>query len=398
MGEAARLLSILEATARLPTAPYHEGEVIAHAEAFAAANGLHARRDRFGNVVLRTPAAAPAAGAAGHTGRPGGALVLAAHMDHPGFEITDTSKGLVEARWMGGVEPEYFGGARVRVFSSPPTTGVCVRAELHAERRRVDRMFLDLEGEARVGDHGTWNVLEWDLDGPLVHTRAADDLAGCAAVLAALAALAADATPAFGLLTRAEEVGFVGALGAVAGGAARPAGIPPGAPILTVEASHARGRVRQGDGPVIRVGDRQGVFDPGLCRLLHDVAESIRARHADFVFQRALMDGGTCESTPYNLHGHPSAGIALPLGNYHNRADDEAGPGAASRRLAAETIHVADFFGAVTLLVETARAVATAPGDAPAWTAALARHRDALAEDVAPGLRRMESDGLAGEG
>lgn len=367
---AARLLELLEDTARLPTAPFHEGEVIEHAERWAAKAGLTARRDGYGNVVLESVAG----------GDP--AVVFAAHMDHPGFEISDTSGALIEARWMGGVEPDYFPGAKVKVFSDPPTRGVCVRTEQHAERRRVDKMFLDLEGDVKVGDPGSWNVPEWHLEGALVHTRAADDLAGCAAVLGALTALANDGVAACGLLTRAEEVGFVGALGAM-----RADTVPAGPPIIVIEASKAQGRVRQGDGPVIRVGDKNGVFDAGLCRFLGDVAESIRDRHSDFDWQRALMDGGTCEATPYALFGRTSAGIALPLGNYHNRSDD-------GRRLTAETIHLGDFFGCVVLMVEAARRLADpaegGPGDS------LGVYRRDLVAKARQGLERLEGDGLSG--
>ena len=307
-------------------------------------------------------------------------VVFAAHMDHPGFEISDVSGALTEAKWMGGVEPDYFPGAKVKVFSDPPTTGVCVKTELQAERRRVDKMFLDLEGEVKVGDSGSWNVPEWHLDGALVHTRAADDLAGCAAVLGAVTVLAAEGIPTCGLLTRAEEVGFVGALGAM-----RADTVPAGTPILAIEASKAVGRVRQGDGPVVRIGDKSGVFDAGLCRFLGDVAESIRDRHADFQWQRALMDGGTCEATPYSLFGRPSAGIALPLDNYHNRSDD-------GRRLAAETIHVGDFFGCVVLMVEAARQLADPDAAGPGKS--LSAYRRSLVSNAREGLERLEGDAL----
>ena len=369
--DASRLLQLLEATARLPTAPFHEGEVMAHVEAWAEASGMVTTRDSFGNVrVESSPGAAPA-------------VVFAAHMDHPGFEIAATDGALVEAKWMGGVEPDYFPGAKVRVFSQPPTTGVCVRTELHPERRRVDTMFLDLEGEVRVGDAGSWNVPEWHLEGAMVHTHAADGLAGCAAVLAALTTLATDGVPALGLFTRAEEVGFVGALGALAEEA-----LPAEAPVLSVEASKAVGAVRQGVGPVLRVGDKQGVFNAGLCRLLLDVASSIHARHSDFQWQRALMDGGTSEATPYSLHGLRSAGITLPLGNDHNRSED-------GRALRAETVHLGDFFGAVVLMVETARRLADTEGDAAGR--ALSDQRDAMQARAQAGLERLRGDGLAGD-
>ena len=339
--------------------------MIAHCLGWAANNGLTVRRDSYGNVALDSVAGADPV------------VVFAAHMDHPGFEISDVSGALVEAKWMGSVEPDYFPGAKVKVFSDPPTTGVCVKTEQFPERRRVDRMFLDLEGPVNVGDSGSWNVPEWHLEGALAHARAADGLAGCAAVLGAVTVLAAEGVPSCGLLTRAEEVGSIGALGAMCAGT----------PILSIAASKTVGPVRQGDGPVVRVGDKGGVFDAALCRFLGDVATSIKDRHADFEWQRALMDGGTCEATAYSLFGRPSAGLALPLGNHHNRSDD-------GQRLTAETLHVGDFFGCVVLMVEAARRLADPEAAGPGES--LSAYRRNLVSQARAGLERLEGDPLLG--
>lgn len=368
--DARRLLALLEDTARLPTAPFHEGEVLTHATGWAEANGLHARRDRCGNLILR---AGPEDGRS--------SLAFSAHMDHPGFEITDTDGALVQARWMGYLEPEFFPGAKVRVFSDPPTSGVCVRTEQERVRRRVETMFLDLEGDVRVGDLGMWSVLEFNVEGPIVHTRAADDLVGVAAVLAALAIVQQDGddVTAWGLLTRAEEVGFLGALGAMTTRV-----LPPGTPVISLDCSQERPTGRLGRGPVIRVGDRSGVFDAALCRYLWETAEAIGEQYSDFAWQRALMDGGVCEATPYCLFGHPAAGIAIPLGHYHNRGEDQ-------RSLAAETIHLGDFFGAVTLMVEATRHYPER------GAAVMDAWRDRLVAEAREGVRRLASDGLAGD-
>jgi len=51
------------------------------------------------------------------------------------------------------------------------------------------------------------------------------------------------------------------------------------------------------------------------------------------------MDGGTCESTAYQLFGYRCAGMCLPLGNYHN-----VGRGG---RIAPESIRRSDLVGLV---------------------------------------------------
>src|SRR5258705_12956883 len=57
-----------------PAAPFHEAGVRAVVELICAENHLNCERDGFGNVLVRLGDKS--------AGRP---LVLAAHMDHPGF-------------------------------------------------------------------------------------------------------------------------------------------------------------------------------------------------------------------------------------------------------------------------------------------------------------------------
>jgi putative aminopeptidase FrvX len=107
--------SIARRLMAVPTAPFFEHAVREVVEEIARENGLNTKRDRFGNVIVRLGDA--------RAGRP---LVLAAHMDHPGFEIVrrlDPRRWL--ARFSGGVPDAYFlrgtgvrlepGGARARL-------------------------------------------------------------------------------------------------------------------------------------------------------------------------------------------------------------------------------------------------------------------------------------------
>src|SRR5690242_1660074 len=92
---------------RHPAAPYSEHAVRQEVERICAEHGLTFQRDRFGNLLvhLRT--------AARHR-----ALVLAAHLDHPGFQIL---RPLTARKWLaqfrGGVPDEFFRpGVRVRLM------------------------------------------------------------------------------------------------------------------------------------------------------------------------------------------------------------------------------------------------------------------------------------------
>ncbi len=172
--------------------------------------------------------------------------------------------------------------------------------------------------------------------------RQLDDLAGCAVSLAALGrACRAGRTNLCVLLTRAEEEGFVGTLGAIEEGR-----IPRDAWLVNVEASKALPGAEIGRGPVIRVGDRQKAFDPRAESLL--LAARAKLPPSKPV-QRALLYGGTCEATPWSLFGWRATGVAIPLGNYHNQGS--------RKRLAPEVVAVRDLATAVDLIDAAARHV-----------------------------------------
>jgi len=139
-----------------------------------------------------------------------------------------------------------------------------------------------------------------------------------------------------GLFTRAEEVGFVGALRLAASGL-----IPEGVTIISLETSAERAPAKIGDGPILRVGDKASIFDSAATASLGQIAAN-----AHIAVQRCLMAGGTCEATAYQLHGFRSAGLCVALGNYHN-----CGPG---NRIAPEYVSFSDVQGLVRLCAQIA--------------------------------------------
>ena len=114
-----------------------------------------------------------------------------------------------------------------------------------------------------------WDLPVWRRRGPRLELRAADDLAGVAAVLLALGRLkdSGAGKRCVGLLTRAEEVGFVGAISA-----AKLKSIDPSWPVLGIECSKEQPSARLGKGGVVRVGDRSTIFDPQLTAMLRHAA------------------------------------------------------------------------------------------------------------------------------
>ena len=369
----ARVLALAARTLALPTAPFLEGAVIAWLLEFAAARPhLRAKVDADGNLEIRRRGLR----------RRGAPLVLSAHMDHPGLHALSCrpeGRGFrVEARFLGGVPPTAMRGARVRFLAH----GVERRARvLSARRRRAGqdaRLVLHAASAVPAGALGTWDVPAFARDRrrpDLLRARACDDLAGVAAALALLDAIEridpARRVDVRGLFTRAEEVGFVGALAR-----ARRGGLPRGACVISLEASRAFPHAPQGAGPIVRVGDRSSVFDDGLTRWLVRVAERLAAsRRGGFRWQRRLMDGGSCEATAYQQLGFRSAALCVALGNYHNVTT--------RGRIGAESIRLSDLVGLVRLL----EALVLRDGERPAAGA-----RDPLALALARRAARRRRD------
>jgi endoglucanase len=190
---------------------------------------------------------------------------------------------------------------------------------------------------------GMWDLTAGAIRGRRLHSRVCDDLMGAASILALLDLLARARHPGrvLGIFTRAEETGFIGCQGLLRSGT-----LARDVAVIGLECSPRRATAKVGLGPVVRVGDKQSIFQPWITHHLQECAASLRERHEKFVSQRALMDGGICESTAYNLWDVAAGGLCLALGNYHN-----CGP---RDEIAAEFVDWDDFESLVALMREAA--------------------------------------------
>lgn len=370
-----RHLEILTALCNLPTAPYCEQHVIAWLLKWAEAHDIPTRRDRAGNVYLEYRR--------GRIKRGTLPLVIEAHMDHPGFIVKRQGRdGRIEAEFRGGVRPSHFRGARAKFWVHRPESplsrgggiahGRWVMTRVVNVRPVRGKRFLKVslagvKEKVPPGTLGMWDLPDADVGGKgkakgtLFAARVCDDLAGVAAILCLLEELIAGKVEGhvIGICSRAEEVGFAGVLAICEKG-----WIPRNAAVIGLETSKAMpasGGGAQGAGPIIRVGDRTGLFSPGLTYFLAQTAGHLADADSTFKYQRKLMDGGTCNSTAFLAWGYDSAALCVALGNYHNMTvkgevgwaagvGGKAGPGIAS-----ETIDVGDFRGMVRLLVEAVK-------------------------------------------
>ncbi len=334
------LLRVVTALLSTPTAPYFEDGMLVVVRALAAEiPGLALRSDPHGNLI--------ATRAGTRAGRGARTLAFSAHLDHPGFHAVVHKGRTPTATLHGGVPMSFLPGAALR-FHEPRTLHSVATARVASASKRDDGLvhveLTDVRGTIGAGTFGVFDLPDGIVTGTRLASRVCDDLLGAAAILAALAILAREghAIPLAGVFTRAEETGFVGCIGLLESGA-----LPERTSVVGLECSPRRATAKVGGGPVVRVGDRSSVFDPDLTHALQLAGARVKARAPEFVVQRALMDGGSCESTAYNAWDVPAGGACLALGNYHNCGADG--------RIAPEFVDWNDLEGLVAMLVDLAR-------------------------------------------
>lgn len=281
-------LSIVRAILEQPTAPFYEDAV--RAEILRQLAGLAhvtVETDAFGNLIARY-----------QRGPAKARYAFAAHMDHPAY---------VGKEFLGGVPQEYLAKKPAR---------------------------------QQFGAFSMWDLPPYELRKGEIHSRACDDLIGCACIVAMFHELERSGTKcaAYGLFTRAEEVGFVGAIELAKSGK-----LPKETTVVSLETSSVKGGpVEMGAGVIIRVGDRTSIFDSEATAQLQECAKEGKISH-----QRALMQGGTCEATAYALYAYRTAAMCVALGNYHN-----CGP---RKRIASEYVSAKDAKAMADLCVALAK-------------------------------------------
>lgn len=344
----------------IPTAAGREHRVIRWIERWVAKHAsLHILRDSWGNLLLKPRSIAWPS------------LLFTAHLDHPAFVVTRIlDERTLEAEFRGGVMPVYFVDGAVRVWDrrDTPRKGRIVE---HHKGKVFDEVTIRLAQKV-ARDLGPAPIATWDLHAArvvrgLLHAPACDDLAGVAAALSALDLLLRqpDGSGSVGLLfTRAEEVGFLGAIMACESGF-----IPREAKVIALENSRSFAESPIGSGPIVRVGDKMSIFHHGLTYAISQIAEECAKEDPAFKWQRKLMPGGTCEATSYFTYGYQSTCLCLPLGHYHNMGNLDAvlaGTNRSRPRAAQEFVSVADYEGLIRLLVACGRRLASGSASQPA--------------------------------
>jgi putative aminopeptidase FrvX len=328
-----RYLAILREVLILPTAPFAEHAVVEYIRGFCRRRSLSVRQDSVGNILVhlrrgrrRIP-------------RP---VCLTAHLDHPGFVSSGMSEPrILRAHWRGGVSPGYFAGTQVRFFHNDAWVRGTIRRIQTVRLEGIERVrtaWIEVPRAIPSGTIGMWDLPDPVIRGSRIFARACDDLAGAAAMLCCMDELtrSGSSCDAYFLFTRAEEVGFIGALAA-----ARLKTIPARCLVVSMETSSQRPNALPGEGPILRVGDKTTTFTPAATAYCRAIADDVAKRDSTFRYQRRLMDGGTCESSAFCSRGYEATGLCVALGNYHNMD-------ASRKKIAPEFIDLDDFRNVVS--------------------------------------------------
>ncbi len=336
---------ILRDVLHLPTAPFAEHAVVDYIHDFIAQRSMvNSKVDKVGNILVHYKRGAK------RVRRP---VCFAAHLDHPGFRaVKMTDDKTLKAEWHGGVAAKYFDSNRIKFHSG----GDWIKGRINNVKTRkgrrgqpvVDTVTVNVKEPVHPGTPGMWDFPDPVIKKGCIHARACDDLAGASAMLASIDDLVRRKVngEAYFLFTRAEEVGFIGAMAACKMGT-----IPKKCVVVAIETSSQRTNARIGDGPILRVGDKSTTFTSNATAFCASVADDLGKKDRSFHYQRRLMDGGTCESSAYCHLGYDATGICIALGNYHNVNDN-------GKKLSPEYVSLDDYAQLVkwfVALVSTSR-------------------------------------------
>ncbi|TDJ59469.1 MAG: hypothetical protein E2O40_00075 [Planctomycetota bacterium] len=340
----------------IPTAAACEDRVIEWVRDWVGQRrNLTIRADAAGNLVITRR---------GDPARP--PIFMTAHLDHPAFVVRRRiDDRTVELEFRGGVHDPYFAQAKIEIFDADgrPHRAVVTRLDPLAKPFKRVEARLRAASPVQTGDVARWafrgrGAKPTIVEG-MLYTPACDDLAGVAAALSTLDVLRTRKSMAHVgvLLTRAEEIGFVGAIAAC-----KRRTIPRNARLICIENSRSFPESPIGAGPILRVGDKLSVFSPDLTNRLSMLLGDYQRDNPRFKAQRKLMPGGTCEASTFAAYGYQATCVCLPLGNYHNMVDiDGVLGGKRPARVGPEQISMADYHGLVELLVHFTSKLDVAP-------------------------------------
>ena len=352
---------LLQKILSIPTAPFREHQVLHFFDEIFTKNRVPHFFDPAGNLVVGVGSRTDYHRLT--TGLRSPLFTFIAHTDHPGFHgVRWLSPRKLAIRWHGGSPTRFLNGAKVWVCHGHTESvfGVLTQARLNSRGSALAKGVVTFREKhfAGVSPRQLFGGLafrkpQW-VSGRMIYTKAADDLVGAFAIATLALENRRRLGPGgnfLGLLTRAEEVGYIGTLEHLSlgwlGRASRDV------LVVSLETSRQFPGAHVGRGPIVRLGDRATVFDPtGVEHLTHTAKRALGRN-----FQRRIMDGGTCEGTAANAYGFRTIAMSVPLGNYHNQSFEGGPDSRGSMGPAPEFVHLSDVAG----LIKVSKALMARP-------------------------------------
>lgn len=343
-----------------PTAPFREMCVVQWAEAVLSQHAIPYFIDPIGNLVVGATSKTDYQRLL-HESSTEPVRVYIAHMDHPGFHgIRWVAPHALHIRWHGGSPTKLLNGSRMWLSTAAGWSGegILRNIKLHPKGYAIGTAEVHVSAAGLTAARPQAKQLfggfkfrkpVWK-SGSTLYTKAADDLVGVFCIVATALEVFRQRKPKqrppfIGLLTRAEEVGLVGAVGHFDMGWLYKARRP--VVCVSLEASRTLPGALLGKGPIVRLGDRRTPFHADYLQVLTELAEAILPNQ----HQRRIMDGGSCEGSAAMAYGLPTIALAVPLGNYHNQGLQGGPDCRGANGPAPEFVHLGDVEGQRQLCV-----------------------------------------------
>ncbi len=273
-------------------------------------------------------------------------IMLAAHMDHIGFVVTDIDeKGFARVHNVGGIRKANSLYRRV-VFENGLSGILAAEDRDHnVADRDMTKLFIDLgafskeEAEAMVkpGDFAVYAPEFVELANDLVAGTAMDDRAGCAILVEMLKRLGETKNEIVAVFTVQEEVGLRGAQ-AAAFDVAPDMGIALDVTLCGDTPKGPKIAVKMGQGIAVKILDNSLICHPGVVREMEEAAERAGAKYQREVLTAGGTDAGAIQRS---RGGVPSGVLSIPCRYVHS---------------ANEVVSLQDMENGVKLLVELLKA------------------------------------------
>ena len=275
-------------------------------------------------------------------GKGGKRIMLAAHMDHIGFVVTDIDeKGFARVHNVGGIRKTNSLHRHV-IFENGVSGVLAAENEGHdLADNNMTKLFIDLGASSkeeaeqliRLGDFAVYAPEFFELANDLVAGTAMDDRAGCAIVVEMLKRLGETDNDVYAVFTVQEEVGLRGAQ-AAAFDVNPDMGIALDVTLCGDTPKGPKISMKMGEGIAVKVLDSSLVCHPGVVRAMEEAAEKCGAKYQREVLTAGGTDAGAIQRT---RGGVPVGVLSIPCRYVHS---------------ANETISLRDMENGVKLLTE----------------------------------------------